>query len=40
MRIDQEQGLIDGKIVIHKEEKQTPDKIVSDLRTPMRKKLY
>ena len=39
MRIDEEQELIDGKIVIHQGEKQTPDKIVSDLRTPIRKKL-
>ena len=39
MRIDEEQQLIDGKIVIHQGEKQTPDKIVSGLRTPMRKKL-
>ena len=39
MRIDEEQGLTDGKIVIHQGEKQTPDKIVSDLRIPMRKKL-
>jgi hypothetical protein len=39
MSINEEQGLIDGKIVIHQGEKQTPDKIVSDLRTPMRKKL-
>ena len=39
MSIDEEQELIDGKIVIHKGEKQTSDKIVSDLRTPTRKKL-
>ena len=38
MSIDEEQELIDGKIVIHRGEKQTPDKIDSDLRTPMRKK--
>ena len=39
MHIDEEQELIDGKIVVHQGEKQTPDKIVSDLWTPMRKKL-
>ena len=39
MSIDEEQELIDGKIVIHQGEKQTPDKIVSALRTAMRKKL-
>ena len=37
MCIDEEQGLIGGKIVIHQGEKQTPDKLVFDLRTPMRK---